>query len=88
MSQASPLTSLVEARHDQGYSCSQTVFSLPGEKLGVDPALCLRIAAGFGGGLSRSGGACGCVTGAVMAIGLLQPDIFPAGQPRSQGADL
>lgn len=79
MPQESPLTALVEARIEQGYSCSQTVFSVLGEKLGVDPALSLRIAAGFGGGLSRSGGACGCVTGAVMAIGLLQRDISPQG---------
>jgi C_GCAxxG_C_C family probable redox protein len=79
MSQESPLTLLVEARLQQGYSCSQAVFSVLGEKLGVDPALSLRVAAGFGGGLARSGGACGCVTGAVMAIGLLQQDISPQG---------
>lgn len=77
--QESALTRLAEARFQQGYSCSQTVFAVLSGRFEVDTALALRVAAGFGGGLARSGGVCGCVTGAVMAIGLLQQDISPQG---------
>ena len=65
-------------RFEQGYSCSQAVFSALAEERGVDLELALRIAAGLGGGLARSGETCGCITGAVMAIGLTQPSVAPA----------
>jgi C_GCAxxG_C_C family probable redox protein len=71
------LTDIAEARHKNGYSCSQSVFSALAERWNISPDVSLRIAAGFGGGLARSAGTCGCVTGAVMAIGLAQRDIGP-----------
>jgi C_GCAxxG_C_C family probable redox protein len=71
------LTAIAETRFREGYSCSQSVLSALAEQWNVDPALSLRIAAGFGGGLARSAGTCGCVTGAVMAIGLAQRGISP-----------
>jgi C_GCAxxG_C_C family probable redox protein len=58
------------ARYQQGYSCSQSVFSALAEPRGVDPGLAYRIALGLGGGIARSGHTCGCLTGALMAIGL------------------
>jgi hypothetical protein len=66
---------IAEARHQEGYSCSQSVFSALAELWKIDPAVSLRIDAGFGGGLARSGRTCGCVTGAIMAIGLAQHGI-------------
>jgi C_GCAxxG_C_C family probable redox protein len=71
------LTDLAEARLRDGYSCSQAVFSVLAERWNVSPEVSLRIAAGFGGGLARSAQTCGCVTGAVMAIGLAQSEIDP-----------
>ena len=65
------------ARFEQGYSCSQAVFSALAEQRGVAPELALRIAAGFGGGIGRTAGTCGCVTGAIMALGLDQPSVAP-----------
>jgi C_GCAxxG_C_C family probable redox protein len=66
-------------RFRKGYSCSQAVFSALAERKGIDVDLALRIASGFGGGISRSGETCGCVTGAIMALGLEQRDVSVAG---------
>ena len=66
-------------RFDQGYSCSQAVFSALAERRGVDTGLALRVAAAFGGGMARTAATCGCVTGALMAIGLAQQDVSPEG---------
>jgi len=55
-----------------GYHCSEIMFSLATRAWAraVDPDLA-RIASGFGGGIGEAGDLCGCVTGGVMAIGLL-----------------
>ena len=54
----------------QGFSCSQSVCAAYAPALGMPRELALKISAGFGGGMGRSGEACGAVTGAIMAIGL------------------
>jgi len=54
----------------QGFSCSQAVLSARCEKYGLDQKTALTIAAGFGGGMGRTGGACGAVTAAISIIGL------------------
>lgn len=53
----------------KGFNCSQAVFSVYSEELGLDPKIALKIACGFGGGM-RQAETCGAVTGALMAIGL------------------
>jgi C_GCAxxG_C_C family probable redox protein len=68
---------IAEARFQNGYSCSQSVFSALAERWNVDPEVSLRISAGFGGGIARSAGICGCVTGGIMALGLAQGEISP-----------
>jgi C_GCAxxG_C_C family probable redox protein len=68
---------IAEARFQQGYSCSQSVFSALAERWNIAPDVSLRIAAGFGGGIARSAKTCGCVSGAIMAIGMAQQDIGP-----------
>ncbi len=65
------------ARFAQGYSCSQAVFSALAGPKGVSADQAFRIAAGFGGGIARSGQTCGCIVGAVMAIGLGQRSVSP-----------
>lgn len=52
-----------------GIDCSQVVFGYAADVLGFDKETALRIAACFGGGMFR-GETCGCVTGALMALGL------------------
>lgn len=52
-----------------GYNCSQAVFSVFCDELGLNRDTGLKIATGFGGGC-REGEVCGTITGALMAIGL------------------
>jgi C_GCAxxG_C_C family probable redox protein len=54
----------------QGFNCSQAVCAAHATSLGLSRDPALKIASGFGGGMGRSGEACGAVTGAIMAIGL------------------
>lgn len=55
---------------DEGFNCSQSVFSAWAEELGLDRETALRVATAFGGGMGHRGDTCGAVTGAFMAIGL------------------
>jgi len=52
-----------------GVDCSQAVFAEFAPQLGLERETALKVAAVFGGGMSH-GYTCGCVTGALMAIGL------------------
>lgn len=65
------------ARFQEKYSCAQAVFSALAERRGVERELALRLSAAFGGGIAQSAQTCGCVTGAIMAIGLDQPGVSP-----------
>ena len=53
----------------QGYHCSQVVLGHAAEEMGMGIEQAYRISSGFGGGLFL-GNVCGCVSGAVMALGL------------------
>ena len=53
-----------------GQFCSQAVLSTFCDDLDLPPALALKIASGFGGGMGRMGETCGAVTGAFIALGL------------------
>lgn len=54
---------------NNGFNCSQAVFSVFCEELGLNRETALKISCGFGGGM-RNGEVCGAVTGAIMAISL------------------
>ena len=60
---------LVDQRFPSEFNCSQTVFSLHAEDLGLDEKTALKIASGFGGGMTCAE-TCGAVTGAYMVIGM------------------
>ena len=64
------LKDLACACFEEGFSCSQAVFSAYAEQLGLDRETALKISGGFGGGMGRLALTCGAVTGAFMAIGL------------------
>ena len=53
-----------------GYLCSQAVFSTLGEQLGIDRSQAIKLATGFGAGISGMGEICGAVSGGIMALGL------------------
>ena len=55
---------------DEGFNCSQAVFSAFAPQLGLDRVTALKVAGPFGGGIGRMGETCGAVTGALMVIGL------------------
>lgn len=59
----------IQLFNQQHYHCSQAVFAAFAEELGISEALALKIGGCFGAGMNQ-GEVCGCVTGALMAIGL------------------
>ncbi len=54
------------------FSCAEQVFTKANEKLKIPNfnKKYLKIASGFGGGVSRKGTICGAVSGGIMALGL------------------
>jgi C_GCAxxG_C_C family probable redox protein len=61
---------LARSRFSEGFSCSQSVLAAFAPELGLDADVALRVSAAFGGGMGRTGGTCGAVTGALMVLGL------------------
>lgn len=61
-------------------NCAQSVFVAFCEELGMKQQVGLRVSQGFGGGMAHTGGTCGAVTGAYMALGLAQQ--FTTDNPR------
>jgi C_GCAxxG_C_C family probable redox protein len=66
----------------EGFSCSQSVFSVYAEKEGLKRESALKIASSFGAGMCRLGDTCGAVTGALMVLGMKygrsKPDDYEA----------
>jgi len=54
-----------------GLYCAESVLLSLAEQAGIDSPLIPRIATGFCGGVSRTKGLCGAVSGGVMALGML-----------------
>lgn len=53
-----------------GFNCAESVLLTLAEHEGIESELVPRIATPFGGGIARSASICGCVTGALMGIGM------------------
>lgn len=53
----------------QQYHCSQALFGAFAEDFGMDLKTAFKISTCFGGGM-RQGGTCGCITAAMMVLGL------------------
>ena len=58
------------ALFNQGFSCSQAIFSAFCGRYGLDQTNASKISCAFGGGMASSGEMCGAVTGALLCIGL------------------
>ncbi len=54
-----------------GFFCAESVLLAIAESQGIQSDLIPRIATGFCSGVSRSGGMCGAVSGAIMGINLV-----------------
>lgn len=55
---------------DNGCNCSQAVLMPYIKELSIDKETAERIAVTFGGGMSKAGKTCGCLSGALMVLGL------------------
>jgi len=69
---------------EKGFHCAPAVLSTYSEQLGLEKALALKIACGFGAGIGRMGKTCGAVTGALMVIGLKHGQVNLADEESSQ----
>lgn len=56
---------------DSGLFCAESVLVTIARRQGLDPEPYTAMATGFCSGVGRSGGMCGAVSGAVMALGLV-----------------
>ncbi len=59
------------ALFDSGFYCAESVLMAVAEMRGVDSDLIPRIATGLCSGLARTGGLCGALSGAILALGLV-----------------
>ena len=55
---------------DSGYCCAESVLKAVADEMNIKSNLIPAIASGFCGGISRTRGMCGAVSGAIMAINL------------------
>jgi C_GCAxxG_C_C family probable redox protein len=69
---------------ENGFHCAPAVLSTYSEHFGLEKALALKIASGFGAGIGRIGRTCGAVTGALMVIGLKHGQVNSADEEASQ----
>ena len=53
----------------QQYHCSQSLFGAFADDLGLDLKTAFKISTCFGGGM-RQGGTCGCITAALLVLGM------------------
>jgi C_GCAxxG_C_C family probable redox protein len=67
-------------RFCNGFNCSQSILTLFAKRYGLDERLAMRIATGLGGGVGRSGGICGTLTGATLVLGLEHGPSTPEGK--------
>jgi len=65
-----PIANRVDELFAAGYRCAESVLLCVAENNNIQSDLIPRIATGFCGGMSRTQGTCGAVTGAVMALNL------------------
>lgn len=56
---------------DSGFYCAESVLQAITEWQGIQSDLIPRIATGFCSGISRTGGMCGAVSGAIMGLNLI-----------------
>jgi len=56
---------------NSGLGCAESVLLAIAEAKGIKSDLIPRIASGFCGGIARTGGMCGAVTGGIMALNIV-----------------
>jgi C_GCAxxG_C_C family probable redox protein len=61
-----------------GFFCAESVLLAIAESQGIESDLIPRIATGFCSGISRTGGMCGAISGAIMGINIVAGRNSPA----------
>ena len=72
-----------EALFQQGFCCAESVLLALAESRSIKSDLIPRIATGLCGGVGRTGGLCGAVSGGVLAINLLAGRNEPSQSPEA-----
>lgn len=57
---------------EKGYNCAQSVAGAFAEEAGLPLETVLRLSSPFGGGIGRTRGTCGAVSGMMIILGLLE----------------
>ncbi len=65
----------------EGYNCSQAVLCAFEDITGLDRETSAKIASSFGGGMGRMREVCGCVSGALMVLGMVHGYDDPKSSP-------
>ncbi len=65
-------------KFSEGYNCAQAVLSAFSPSFGLGEKEAMKIASGFGSGMSRLQEVCGAVTGAFMVFGVSNGDADPS----------
>lgn len=53
------------------YNCAQSVVITFAKDFGYSKELAVKLASGFGGGMGKTQGVCGAVTGGIMVLGMM-----------------
>ena len=77
---ADPIAQSIDQYFASGYRCAESVLLYVAESKNIQSDLIPKIATGFCGGVSRTRGTCGAVTGALMAINIFYGRNNPSAQ--------
>ena len=69
---------LAKSYFEKGYNCAQAVLMAFRDRIGMDADTAARVASSFGGGMGRMREVCGAVSGAYIALGIIQGYHDPA----------
>ena len=70
-----------EALFQQGFCCAESVLQAIAESRGIQSELIPKIATGLCGGIGRTGGVCGAVSGGVLGINQVAGRNHPSQSP-------
>ena len=73
----------VQENFNMGIICAQQVLSHYADRLGLPQETALRIASALGSGMGKAE-VCGCVTGALMVMGMMHGPSGPCPRPQKE----
>ena len=79
----SPELDEVQENFNMGIICAQQVLAHFADRLNLPEETALRLASAFGAGMGKAE-VCGCVSGALMVLGLMHGPSGPCARPQKQ----